>query len=349
MEHLPVPAAARGLLGRVSVTADGAVRLHESVVVDGHVDDVAARVTTHIHSDHIRRIRTSFRRVAVHIATELTHELLAAMGYRVPPDRRVDASYHTPLGVDGAMVTLLPANHVPGAAQVLVERDDGLRVGYTGDFKLPGTEVMRDLDVLVVDATYGFPEWRRPWQSDMEYLLPDLVAEALTKGPVHIYAYNGKVEEVVTLLRRMGVDAPVIVDQRRYRMLRVMERFGVRVGEIYPLGSAAAMEAVRSDWYIQFHGFGEWRRRRQPGTRMLLTGWEFSAPYRYVGPRDLVVSFSDHADFTQLVEYVSEARPRLLVVDSSRGGAAAEAFAEYARKRLGLDAVACPRGTGAGR
>jgi len=335
--------AAEKLLARLVAVADnGAISLGPDIVVDGHRCGAVARVTTHIHNDHTRGLSTSLRRLALHIATPLTHDLLEAMGYRVDPSRRVDVSYGAKLRIGDAMLRLLPARHVPGSAQVVVDID-GLLLGYTGDFKLPGTEPIRGAEVLVVDATYGMPEWRRPWQDEVEYLLPDLVNDALMKGPVNIYAYNGKIEEVLLLLRSHGVDAPVVAPRRKYRMLRVLEKHGYRIGDVLPEGSAEALEAERGGWVIRFRSFSEWsRRRRLAGVNVKLTGWEFQAPYRWLNTRDLVVSFSDHADFDQLVRYVAEARPRLLVVDSARGGAAARVFAEYARRRLGLQAVAAP-------
>jgi putative mRNA 3-end processing factor len=71
---------------------------------------------------------------------------------------------------------------------------------------------------------------------------------------------------------------------------------------------------------------------------ILLTGWEFNSPYRRVGLRDWIVSFSDHADFDQLLEYVLDARPRVLVVDAFRGGEAARIFASYVSREHGIKA-----------
>lgn len=334
---------------RTYVSDNGAVMLTDTIVADGHVSGLLARVVTHVHSDHIAQLRRSIREAAFLLATPLTHDLLSAMGYTVPFSKRVEASYHTRLRIEDYVVELHPANHVPGAAQVTVELPGGERVGYTGDFKLPGTEILRDLDVLVIDATYGFEEWQRPWQEEVEYLLADIVNDELSRGGVAIYGYNGKQEEVMLLLRRMGVSAPFIVPRRRIRVIEVLRRHGFELGEVLVEGSAEAFEARRSGWFVEFRHYNEWKRRRRGNgsvrmAHVLLTGWEFRAPYRSVGSREWVVSFSDHADFRQLVEYVSEARPRLLVVDAARGGAAAAFFARYASEKLGVRAVAQPLG-----
>ncbi len=332
---------------RSFVERNGAIILSSSIVADGHYDGATARVVTHIHNDHTRYLSRSARAGQLLVATPLTIELLEAHGHRLPLHRRIEASYGTRMRIEDYVVTLHRANHVPGAAEVVVEHPEGLRVGYTGDFKLPGTVVLQDLDVLVIDATYGKPEWRRPWQDEIEYLLADIVNEALMHGPVRIYAYNGKIEEVMILLRRMGVTAPFVLPAKKKRVVEVLERHGYRLGDFVVESSPECFEVKRGGWYIAFEHFFRWRRRHLAGpngaVNILLSGWEFGSPYRRVGPRDWIVSFSDHADFTQLVEYVEEARPRLLVVDSSRGGEAAQVFASYVSRELGINAFYQPR------
>lgn len=329
--------------GVTSINREGAIVIGGLVAVDGYHGGALVRVTTHVHSDHVRGLGRSARSAAVLVATPLTHGLIEAYLRRLPQEKRVDLAYGTKASFEDVYIMLLRANHVPGAAEVLVESSEGYRILYTGDFKMPGTEVVEDLDVLVVDATYGMPWWRRPWQEEMEYLLPDLVREGLMNGPVYIYAYNGKVEEVAVLLRRHGVDAPFIVDVKRYRGLKLIERHGMRVGDVLPRPSSEALEVRRDGWFVEFRRFNEWKRGSTgAGLHMLLTGWEFEKPFRRLSSRRMVVSFSDHADFDQLVSYVTQSRPRLLVVDAVRGRRAARVFAEYASRRLGLRAVACP-------
>ncbi len=330
---------------QVSIDPTGAIVVADLLSVDGHHSGVIARATTHIHQDHIRGLKRSIRETAMHIASPLTHDLLSAYGHHVPYYRRVDASYGTKISIEGLYVKLLPANHVPGAAEVYIETNNGTSILYTGDFKLPGTEIVEGVDVLVIDATYGMPEWRRPWQQEMEYILPDLIDESLSKSPVHIYAYNGKIEEVVLLLRRMNVTAPIVVDKKRFKGLKTLERHGYKIGDVFYSSSREALEVKKDKWYIEFHGFYEWRRRNINGSKaihMLLTGWEFRAPYTWLTSREIVVSFSDHADFTQLVDYVLETKPKLVITDASRGGTAARVFSEYLRQRYGIRAYAYP-------
>ncbi|HID40838.1 MAG TPA: hypothetical protein EYP33_01640 [Pyrodictium sp.] len=335
-------------LSTVGVLETGAIVLGTNIIADGHAVGFSVRVVTHIHQDHIVGLSRSIRELGLIAGTPLTLDLLEVSGYKIPPSKRLVLPYDVSVSVDGDVLTLKQANHVPGAAEVVVELANGTRVGYTGDFKLPGTDVLYELDVLVIDATYGVEEWVRPWQEEIDLLLADAVQEGLMYGPVYIYGYYGKIEEIMLLLRRHGVDAPFLVNQRVGKSVSVLERHGYRVGDVVVDGTREAREVKRSGWYIGFRHYSSWRRRRvlpSNGLRpvhILLTGWEFREPLRRVSPREWIVSFSDHADFRQLVSYVEEARPRMLIVDGYRGGRAAAYFASYVSKRLGIPATAMP-------
>ncbi len=330
------------LLARSYISETGAVVLAEGIAADGHTQGLIARIVTHAHTDHLVGIRESIREAALIAATPLTLEMLEVLGYRVPRQKRLELTPMRPVQMLDKMVELLPANHIPGAVQVLVEWEDGFRAGYTGDFKQPGTPVMKDLDVLVVEATYGSPRYRRPWDSEIEYLLADLVRDLLVRGPVYIYGYHGKLQEVMKILREHGVDAPFLAPEKVYRMAVVARKYGFDVGEVICTCRREAEEVKKSGWYIYFSHMMSRRNGAPPNAnRVILSGWEFSGPYRQAGPRTWIVSFSDHADFDQLVEYVREAKPKLLVVDGFREGASEE-FAVYVRRNLGIPAIVMP-------
>ncbi|AEM38939.1 hypothetical protein Pyrfu_1071 [Pyrolobus fumarii 1A] len=330
------------LLARAYVAESGAVVLGEGIVADGHMPGALVRIVTHAHVDHLVGMRESLRETPFIAATPLTLEMLPELGYRIPRAKQLPLAHHIETELMGYRVKLLPANHIPGAAQVLVEWEDGFRVGYTGDFKQPGTPVMKDLDVLVIEATYGRPEHRRPWSMEIEYIFADLVRDLLVKGPVYIYAYHGKLQEAMRILREQGIDAPFIAPSKVYRIALIVKKHGIDVGEVLLAESREAKEVMRDGWYIYFTHMMN-RRNGAPPTaqRVILSGWEFSGPYRQAGTRTWIVSLSDHADFDQLVEYVQEAKPKLVVVDAYREGSS-EAFASYIRRHLGIPAVTSP-------
>lgn len=317
--------------GIASVTKSKAILLGENFTVDGH-HPRPVRVVTHIHADHILGIERSIRECTLVTGTSYTLELLNIMGYRIPEEKALPLDYWRKVGIMGEKLMLVPSRHIVGSAQVLVEGVN-YRVGYTGDFKMPGTPPMEDLDVLVIDATYGSPHLQRGW-SDWEAmaLLISLIEESLRRGPVIVYGYNGKIQEVMAELRLRGVRETFVADPTTIKMARVAERFyGVSFDPIttsYEAGEPVIVFRHTSD-------FSE--RRWEEGTRILLTGWELRAPVVKVDDRTFRVGFSDHATFKEIIEYIREAKPKSVLVDSTRG-AYASITAKYIERVLGIPA-----------
>jgi putative mRNA 3-end processing factor len=75
--------------------------------------------------------------------------------------------------------------------------------------------------------------------------------------------------------------------------------------------------------------------------RICVTGWEFSVPRRQIAPNEYIVALSDHADFNELLQYVSESKPKLVITDNYRTGEAVS-LAREIEKRLGIPAKPSP-------
>src|SRR5690606_18612973 len=119
-------------------------------------------------------------------------------------------------------ITLYKAEHILGAAQVLVETVEGDRVVWTGDFKIDGTPVI-DCDTLVVESTYGSPSCKRSFDVDVRELLVQMVKAQLKKGPVNVFGYQGKLQEVMQILHKAHVSVPYVMPEKVYQISKVCE------------------------------------------------------------------------------------------------------------------------------
>ncbi|MEM3784983.1 MAG: MBL fold metallo-hydrolase, partial [Candidatus Bathyarchaeia archaeon] len=216
-----------------SITSKGAILLGENVACDAFDPNRPLRVVTHAHADHMIGLRQSLKFCEKILMTPATKDLIDVMrgplflmgGFVETLDYRKTIQY----GEES--ITFFPADHILGAAQVLVEDAGGKRIVYTGDFRIDKTPVL-EADVLVIEATYGSPTCRRFFSKDVQDFLVSLVDRGLRSGPVYIFGFHGKLQEVMQILRDEGVNVPFIVPERVFHVSKVCERHGMHVGRL---------------------------------------------------------------------------------------------------------------------
>ncbi|MFB3889336.1 MAG: hypothetical protein ACE14S_07575, partial [Candidatus Bathyarchaeia archaeon] len=236
---------------------------------------------------------------------------------------------------------LLKADHILGAAQVLVESEEGERLGYTGDFRLDGTPVL-DCDTLVVESTYGSPMCRRNFDVDIRRLLVSMVEERLKDGTVYVFGYHGKLQEVMELLHRADVTVPFVMPEKVYQISKVCESHGMQLGCLTQSTAKGAKELLGEN--LPCVAFYHMNSRGAVGFnahRICVSGWEFRSPCRRIGEKEYIVALSDHSDFYGLLEYVRRAKPKHVITENHRMSHG-DTLAREISKRLGIPAVALP-------
>ncbi len=321
------------------ILIDGGIKVGNDIVIDGF-DSSLFRVITHIHSDHVVSLDRSVSIGSKLIGTALTIEWLKILKSLPNNYKLTSLDYGEKIKINDMRLELIKACHIPGSSQVKIELNNGVTLTYTSDFKKPGTETpIIESDVVIIDAVYGRPEYVREFDEYIDEVMADFIKQLLSEGPVYIYGYYGKIQEVMALLRNYGIEAPYIVPLKHYKLCKIAERFGLRFGDYVLAGTDEALDIMKDDWYIYFSHMG--RRITSLGNHVILSGWEFSRPFRRINSRSWLIAFSDHADFKGLVKYVVESNARVVIVNKPRS-TGAEEFAEYLRRKLNINAHVYP-------
>jgi putative mRNA 3-end processing factor len=328
------------VLEKAMVTKRGAVLLGSSVACDAFDETRPLRVVTHAHADHLVGLKRSLRDCETVLMTAATRDLIGIMhnsfGVAEGPVKTLD--YGETIKYGDERITLAKAEHIMGAAQVLVEDTSGSRVAYTGDFRLDGTPVL-DCDTLVVEATYGTPSCRRPFKMDVKHLLVSMVEKKLRKGTVYVFGFHGKLQEVMQILHDADVSVPFVMPDRVFNVSQVCERHGMRLGCL-TLSTAAEGKALL-DENLPCVAFYHMNTRGHVGlrnSRICVSGWE---PCRQISDKEHLIALSDHSDFDDLIEYVRQSKPKRVITDNYRVSHG-ETLAKEIKKRLGIHAVAMP-------
>jgi len=329
---------------KADVTKRGAVLLGRYVACDGFDESRPLRVVTHAHSDHLLSLRQSLKQCEFVVMTPPTKDLIEVLeGPTIfRKDNVMTLKYEEPFLCDNELLTLCYADHILGAAQVLVEDVEGTRILYTSDFRLPRTPTI-ETDILVMEATYGNPYRIRSFQEIVEDTLISLVEKGLKQGPVYMFSYYGKLQEVMQILHMANVDAPFIVPEKIFRLSKICEKYGMIVGELPPLSGDEQAQSMLSQHEpcVAFYHMSSRQHIEKDAFRIYVSGWEFRSPCRQINQNEYTVALSGHSDFNGLLQYVSECEPRMVITDNHRVGDAF-ALAKEIQRRLGIPAMPLP-------
>ena len=284
---------------------------------------------SHAHSDHAIR----HRRI---IATPETARLYE---HRLGRTVAETYTYHTPFEADDATCRLLPAGHILGSSQILIEHG-GRRIVYTGDCRVRESLTAEPItvapcDVLVMECTFGRPHYVFPEPTEVAHQLCRFIEAAWDeeRTPVLLAYALGKSQEALKLLGDRGYEC--VVAEPIYHIAKIYEEFGVRFGRFELLDRGLDAEGASGKVVL----LPPHLKRSQilddlgPCRTAMLTGWAMDRSCRFRYRVDEAIPLSDHADFQELIALVRQARPAKVYT--------VHGFSEFAKhlRILGFDAV----------
>jgi putative mRNA 3-end processing factor len=326
------------------VTNRGAVLLGKNVACDAFEENKPLRVVTHAHGDHMSGLSQSLRKCEKVLMTKVTKEIIDVMrGPSFLAGGSVETlDYGKTIQYEDERITFFKADHILGAAQVLVEDVEGKRIVFTGDFRIENTPVLYS-DILVIEATYGSPMCRRSFGVDIKASLANLVEKGLHYGTVYVFGYHGKLQEVMQILYKAGVRVPFVAPEKVFHISQVCEKNGMNVGQILLSTEREGRELLEANLpCLAFYHMESSKKVGQNGFRVCVSGWEFDSAIRHTGENEYLVALSDHSDFNGLLEYVRRSKPEMVITDNFRVSNA-EPLAREIRKRFGISAIALPK------
>ena len=269
------------------------------------VRPVERAIVTHAHADHAR---------PGHAAVLATAETIAIAAHRMgqgawPATQALP--YGQALQVNGVAITLQPAGHVLGSAQVVLEYQ-GSRLVVSGDYKRrpdPTCAAFRPVpcDVFVTEATFALPVFRHP--PDTQEIARLLQSRALFPERTHVvgcYAL-GKCQRLIALLRQAGWDGPIYLHGALQALCALYETFGIPLGDLRPATAAAKSDMEGALVLAPPSAIADrWARRLSDPVVCLASGWMRTRQRARVRGVELPLVISDHADWDELLQTAAD-------------------------------------------
>lgn len=262
---------------------------------------VERAILTHAHSDHATPGSRSYL-----IASAGEAVLRARLG----PDASIQtAAYGETVAMGSVRVSLHPAGHILGSAQIRIEANGEVLV-VSGDYKLAPDSTCAPFEPLrchtfLTESTFGLPIFRWP-------------AEAEVMAAIHAWWRGNQDAGRASLLFAHPLG----------KAQRVLSMLDSSIGPIYTHGAVERMNAVyrgqgialapttyaanTGDWKRALviappssHG-SPWERRFGPASTAFVSGWMRIRGTRRRRSLDRGFVLSDHADWTALLRAIQE-------------------------------------------
>src|SRR5690349_20152413 len=260
---------------------------------------------THGHSDHAR---------GGHGAVLATRETLAIMEVRCGPQNDQSAAYDECIRVGEVDVSFVPAGHVLGSAQIVLQHR-GEKIVVSGDYKRRPDPtcppfVPVPCDIFITEATFGLSVFRHPdTGSEIDRLLHRLHSDPSRCVLVGAYAL-GKAQRIITELRGRGQHEASYCQGGIERLNQLYESFGVELAELRSATGATKQE-MQGRVVIAPPGAlnDRWSRRLPDPVTAMASGWMRIRQRARQRNVELPLIISDHADWDELTTTVRELAP----------------------------------------
>ena len=211
--------------------------------------------------------------------------------------------YNQPFNIGGVTISLIPAGHMLGSAQVLMEYE-GARYLYTGDYKLQPDATCEPIewvktDVLITESTFADPA----------ILHPDPVAEIQKlndiKTNILLGAYGlGKSQRLINLINTYAPQKKILAHFRITPINAIYEKMGFPPGK-YQVYNRKLMKNQEEFVYIVPPFTFDSYIKATGVKRLFASGWK----NLQVNKQDTLF-ISDHVDWNDILQTIKNTQPK---------------------------------------
>lgn len=265
---------------------------------------VEKAVITHAHSDHARWGNKSY---LAH------HHNTCVLKKRLGKDIDLQTlEYGESIDINGAVISLHPAGHIPGSSQIRIEYRGEIWV-VSGDYKTENDKFTEPFEpvkchTFISESTFGLPiyKWKKQqlvikeieswWYKNMlDRMTSILFAYSLGKAQRILNSINTNIGEIFTHGAIQNMNEAMIEQGIN---LPVTEKFTSSVPRKRYTGSLilAPPSAIESPWVMKFY----------PASTAIASGWMMIRGNKRRRSVDTGFVLSDHADWCGLNDSIKE-------------------------------------------
>ncbi|MET3979404.1 putative mRNA 3-end processing factor [Mucilaginibacter sp. UYP25] len=258
---------------------------------------VTNAVISHAHADHAKSGNTNvYTTAATYAFMQLRYGKGAAKTTHI-------ADYKALFSIGDVQIAFIPAGHMPGSAQVLMEYQ-GTRYLYTGDYKLQPDTTCEPFEfvkanVMITESTFADPNTAHPDPVEEIKKLNDIKINIL------LGAYSlGKSQRLIRMINDYAPQKKVLVHHRIMPVNAIYQKLGFELGDHRMYGRK--LMKTQEEWVYIVPPFTFESYIRATGVkRLFASGWK----NLQVNNQDTLY-ISDHADWDDIIKTIEQTEPQ---------------------------------------
>ncbi|MEO1694931.1 MAG: ligase-associated DNA damage response exonuclease [Pseudomonadota bacterium] len=274
---------------------------------DAYIDPavgVPRAIITHGHADHARPGSD---------AVLATDETVAIMQTRMGEDcagQFQSAAYGEIIAMGDVEVTLVPAGHVLGSAQVVLTHA-GQRVVVSGDYKRQTDPTCAPFecvtcDVFITEATFGLPVFKHEDPADeVKKLFTSLAQFPDRAHLIGVYGL-GKCQRLIRVIRDAGYERPIWLHGALVGVTELYQSLGVELGDVRQVKDADSKLPGEIVMCPPSAVQDRWSRRLADPMSIFASGWMRVRGRARQRGVELPLIISDHVDWPDLLATIEE-------------------------------------------
>ncbi|MEO7221042.1 MAG: DNA ligase-associated DEXH box helicase, partial [Devosia sp.] len=194
----------------------------------------------------------------------------------------------------------------------------------TGDYKRLHDRTAQpfelcECDLLVTEATFGLPVFQHPDpMAEIGRLLKSVREHPARAHVIGCYAL-GKAQRVISLLREAGYDAPIYLHGAMLKLCALYEARGIPLGDLRPSLDVPKAELAGQIVTAPPSAIKDrWSRRLPDPVLSVASGWMSVKQRARQSGVELPLVISDHADWNELRQTITETNANTVWVTHGR-------------------------------
>jgi putative mRNA 3-end processing factor len=267
---------------------------------------VAHAVTTHAHADHIVKGNVNV------YTNQATADLFLHRHKKNTGTRFHCYAYNEPFKVNGISISLLPAGHMLGSAQISIEYE-GIKYLFTGDFKLQADNSCMPYqfckaDVLITESTFANPAIKHP---DVNTQIDQFNNNLKNKILLGCYSL-GKAQRLTALLTPLQ-NRPILIHHQIAGFHSIYQKHQINLGtwlpynkKLFKTNSNAVYIVPPVTYKYYYNTIG--------AIKAFASGWQ-----RLQHGADMELFVSDHADWDDILKVITYTNPKHIITHHGDG------------------------------